>query len=255
MKNKFKSAASILRLAANDFKAKYAGSALGIIWAIAEPLVTVVIYWFVYSMINSNNQYGEIPYYLWLSAGLAPWLFISNGICGTASAFRDYSFLVKKMYFSSAVLPVVRTASALMSHLIFLGIVFIMCTINGICPITPSALIPIFFCIIFVLSAGNIAALCCARFKDIQHIVSILLNIGFWLTPVFWNGDGLSGAVAVWLKINPAAIIINGYRNAIFFGKGMSLYDILFLSAVCCVLLAVGKIYQRAVLPTVADRL
>lgn len=255
MKNKIEKAAGILRLAANDFKAKYAGSALGTLWAVAEPLVTVFVYWFVYTVALGQGGFEGVPYYLWLSAGLAPWFFISNGIQGVTSAFRDYSFLVKKMRFNTKVLPAVRTLSAFISHIIFLCIVFVMCTLNKTSFSRFFVLIPMLFCTAFVYTAGRISALLCTQFKDTQNIVSVLLNIGFWLTPVFWNGENVSGAAALWLRLNPAAVITNGYRAAMLTGEAMSIQDVAYLSVVCLMLGIVGAVYQKAVISTIADKL
>ncbi len=255
MKNRIEKAAGILRLAANDFKSKYAGSALGSLWAAAEPLVTVAVYWFVYTVALGQGGFDGVPYYLWLSVGLAPWFFISDGIRGVTSVFRDYSFLVKKLRFNTATLPYVRTGSALISHLIFLCIVLVVCAAGKTGFAGFWFLIPMLFCIIFVYAVGRIAALLCARFKDTQNIVSILINIGFWLTPVFWNGSGISDTAARWLRLNPAAVIVEGYRSAILSGEAMSVQDIAYLSAVCLILGVLGAVYQKAALPTVADRL
>lgn len=246
------SAAGVLRLAANDFKSRYAGSVLGSLWAVAEPLVTVVVYWFVYTFALKQSGFGDVPYYLWLSVGLAAWLFIADGMRGVTAVFRDYSFLVKKMRFDISALPYVRLFSALLSHLIFIVLILPMCVINNIslCGFLYLPL-PMLLCALFVYSAGRISALLCASFKDIQSVVSVLINIGFWITPIFWNSEGASRLV----MLNPAAVIAEGYRSAILCREAMDMGGVLYVAAVCAVLLVIGAVYEKAVISNISDRL
>lgn len=252
----FSRAAMVLRLAANDFKSKYAGSVLGILWAIAEPLVTVAVYWFVYTVAFRGEMTDGIPYHIWLSVGIAPWFFISDGVRGITACFRDYSFLIKKTCFDSRLLPWVRGASALISHLIFLGLVLILCAAEGI---SLSGLIYLpgimFLTAAFVMSIGKVLALACACFKDILNAVTIVLNIGFWMTPVFWSMDGVPMRAAAFLRLNPAAILVESYRSAILFGRGMNLYECIYLLGICIIFAVIGTAYQRTVLPNISDNL
>ena len=110
-----------LRLAVYDFKAKYAGSVFGFIWAGIEPIVTVIVYWFVYSVAANFSWSDDCPYYLWLSAGISAWLFISEGIKSMTSAFRDYAYLIKKTGFNKSSVLRIRAISCIFGHIIFFG--------------------------------------------------------------------------------------------------------------------------------------
>ena len=96
-------------LAKNDFKTKYAGSYLGIIWAFVQPIVTVVVYWFVFEKglkaggINTRDGIA-VPYVLWLVAGLVPWFFFQDALNGGTNAMIEYSYLVKKVVFKISIL-------------------------------------------------------------------------------------------------------------------------------------------------------
>ena len=236
------------RLAFNDFKSKYAGSFFGTLWAAAEPFITVLVYWFVYTIAVGSGEIHGIPYYLWLSAGIAPWFFISNGLRGVTAVFRDYSFLVKKMRFDKGLLPSVRAVSALISHLIFLALVFVLCVINGLSKIgIIYASIGILTAYIFVSTLGGILALACARFKDISNMLNVILNIGFWLS------DNLSGSPII--RFNPAAAIVREYRAALLYGSLPDPRDIIYSAVFCLVLIIIGRLCMRRFLPDTADRL
>ena len=255
MKNVFLKAARLLRLAAYDFKAKYAGSALGVLWAVSEPIVTVLVYWFVYSVAFGAENF-DVPYYLWLSVGIAPWFFIDGGIRGTAACFRDYSYLVKKMHFDVKILPAVRCVSALFSHLIFMVVVVILCAIEGIHLSGVIYILPIMiFAWIFVYSVGRILALISARYRDILNVLGISLNIGFWLTPIFWNVNVVSDRLYNIIMLNPVAILVESYRDALILGRILNAERFLYLGVFCAVMLIAGGICEKYHIKNIADSL
>ena len=101
----FQSRKLIWKLAKNDFKNRYAGSYLGIIWATAQPIVTVVMYWIVFDKVfDTRSQMVasglEVPYVLYLTAGLVPWFYFSEAITQGTMALLEYNYLVKKVVFN-----------------------------------------------------------------------------------------------------------------------------------------------------------
>ncbi len=246
--------AMVFQLALNDFKSKYAGSVLGALWALAEPLFTVLLYWFVYTVAFGGQAVGGVPYYVWLSVGLAPWLFISDGLKAITLSYRDYSYLIKKTRFDSAILPTVRGVSASLSHLIFLCIALILCAFEGVLLINPLILL-LFFAItlLFIIATGRILAICCAKYRDVANGVSVVLNIGFWLTPVFWSVTNLSGRLSGGIMLNPFAIIVEGYRASVFCGNMPTSKQLVYLLLLCGVLWITGSFVQKKYLPEIAD--
>ncbi len=251
-----KRAARIIRLAAYDFKSAYAGSVLGIVWAVAEPLVTVAVYWFVYAVAFGGGDVDGVPYYLWLSVGIAPWFFISNGIRSIASSLGDYSYLLKKTVFNPEILPMVRAVSAMFSHMIFMAVVVVLCIAEGISLAALQYLILIFLLAwVFIYSVGRILAPLCVFCKDIRNVLAVVFNIGFWLTPVFWSTENLSRTVGKLVWFNPAAVIVEGYRNALLFGEIIEVEKIGYMVVLCVVLLVVGGMADKRMLPDLSDKL
>jgi teichoic acid transport system permease protein len=109
----------ILSLAWNDFRTKYAGSVLGLMWAFAGPVVTVVMYWFVFQVALGSGPVNGHPFALWLVAGLVPWMFFQDALNYGVDVLRGYSFLVKKISFNISILPAVRIFSAFFVHASF----------------------------------------------------------------------------------------------------------------------------------------
>lgn len=244
------------RLALNDFKSKYAGSALGAFWAVAEPLVTVFIYRFVYSVVFGGGDVENVPYYLWLSVGLAAWLFISDGLRGMCSSFRDYSFLVKKISFNKKVIPHIRCVSALLTNILFAAIVIVVSLFNHITVIgILKFFVMVMICYAYIFVSGKVLALLCGCCKDVYSILCVVLNIGFWVTPVFWNVDLVYGKVRRLIELNPSALIAEGYRSTLLFGCFPETGKLIYLFFVIIVTGGLSVILEKLLLPNIADKL
>ena len=87
----------VSQFALDDFKTKYAGSVLGFFWAFVQPVITVLIYWFIFQIGFKNGDVDGYPFILWLVSGLLPWFFVSDSITNATSSLVEYSYLVKKV--------------------------------------------------------------------------------------------------------------------------------------------------------------
>ncbi len=217
----------VMSLAKNDFKQKFAGSYLGTIWAFVQPIITVLVYWFVFEKaLNVGTQSTKagiaIPFVLWLVAGLVPWFYFSEVLSSGTIAMIEYNYLVKKVVFKISTLPVVKTISSLFVHLFFVVFTVILYSCYSYFPtLYTLQLIYYSFCM-FVLSLGLIYALSAIMvfFRDMSQIVNVLLQIGMWMTPIMWNMDAMAGRIPGWamtiLKANPMYYIVNGYRDSLY---------------------------------------
>ena len=118
----------IWTLARNDFKTKFAGSYLGIVWALVQPVVTVLVYWFVFQVglkQTDTSAYNGYPFILWMLAGLVPWFYFQEAMTGGTNVLMEYSYLVKKVVFKIEILPVVKAVSALFIHTFFVCVAVI----------------------------------------------------------------------------------------------------------------------------------
>ena len=84
----------IMNLAKNDFKTKYAGSYLGIVWAFVQPIVTILVYWFVFSVGLKAGNVSDYPFVLYLVSGIVPWFFFQDALNGGTNALMEYNYLV-----------------------------------------------------------------------------------------------------------------------------------------------------------------
>lgn len=213
----------IFSLSRNDFKTKYAGSYLGIIWAFVQPIVTILVYWFVFEKGLKSNGINtkegiEIQFVLWFVAALVPWFFFAEAWGSATNALIEYSYLVKKVVFKISILPVVKIISALYVHVFFVVFTIILFVAYGYYPdIYYLELIYYSLCM-FLLALGlsYLTSAIVVFFKDLGQIISIILQIGMWITPIMWNieGIGLSEFGITLFKLNPMYYVTSGYRDA-----------------------------------------
>ena len=123
MKNELK---LVRRLAVNDIKSRYSSSVFGIIWAFILPLITILVFWYVFQLGFKNLPVGNAPYILWFSAAYVPWIFYSDVIILGSNCFIEYNYLVKKIKFKIAYIPLIKLFSALFVHVFFIAFLFFM---------------------------------------------------------------------------------------------------------------------------------
>lgn len=212
-------------LAKNDFKKKFAGSYFGVIWAFIQPVITVLLYWFVFEFglhqkVNDLRTGIEVPFVLWLMGGLVPWFYFQEALNGGTGVLDEYSYLVKKVVFQIDALPVVKLISALFTHAFFVVFMLVVFAVMGFYPdLYVLQVVYYSFCMV-AFTAGLIYATSAVTvfFRDMKEVVAILLQIGMWVTPIMWNFESMQGIpkwAVVLLKLNPMYYIVSGYRDAL----------------------------------------
>ena len=205
----------IWKLAKNDFKKRYAGSYLGAVWAMVQPVVTVVMYYIVFEVIMGSGRpmaNDEIPYVLFLTAGLVPWFYFNESLQNGTN-----SMLVKKVVFKISILPIIKIIAATFIHVFFACVLLVIAAIYGYYPsIYTIQLIYYSFCM-FILVLGMCYTTCAVMvfFKDLGQIINIALQIGMWATPILWDIESIGPRAQMLVKINPLVYIVNGYRSTI----------------------------------------
>ncbi|WP_054741967.1 ABC transporter permease [Cellulosilyticum ruminicola] len=205
----------IWNLSKNDFRTKYAGSYLGITWAFVQPIVTVIIYWFVFQVGFKSAPMNDFPFVLWLIAGMVPWFFFNEALLNATNSLLEYNYLVKKVVFKISILPIVKIMSSLYVHIFFIVFANIVYLIGGHMPsIYMLQVVYYLFCTFFlVLGLSYATSAIIIFFKDLGQIVNILLQFGMWLTPIMWSNEMIGPRYQWVLKINPMYYIVEGYRD------------------------------------------
>lgn len=213
------SRALILKLAKNDFNARYKGSFFGIAWAVISPLLTVLIYWFVFQVGFKSSNIEDIPFILWFIPGIIPWFYFSEALGVVTSCFLEYSYLVKKMVFKISILPIVKLLSLITINLLFVVLAFIFYFAYGNSfHLHNFQIFYYYFCLLF-LSFGItlFTSTVMVFFKDMSQVIGIVLQFGFWLTPIVWNMNILSPTLTKFFKLNPMIYIVDGFRDTFIY--------------------------------------
>ena len=174
----------IWKLAKNDFKTRYAGSYLGVVWAMAQPVVTIALYYFVFEVVFQNRAQLlangiEAPYVLWLTAGLVPWFYFSEAIQQGTQALLEYNYLVKKVVFKISILPIIKIIAATFMHVFFSLVMLVLYFVYGNKPDIYLLQLPYFsLCMfIFVLAISYTTCAVVVFFRDLSQIINILLQV------------------------------------------------------------------------------
>lgn len=206
----------LLQLTLRDFKTRYLGSFLGLLWALIQPVCTILIFWFVFQVGFKATPVKNFPFILWLLCGIVPWFYIAEAIGNGTNCIVENSYLVKKVVFRVSVLPVVKLISALIIHLFFVLVIFLLFFFYGynvslynlqLFYYIP-ALSLLLLGIIFLTSSLTVFL------KDTSHFISMILQFGFWLTPIFWSIETVPQQYQFILKMNPFFYIIQGFRDS-----------------------------------------
>ena len=206
-------------LTKNDFKQKYVGNILGIFWAFIQPAAMIAILWFVFQVGFKSIPVDNFPFILWLVSGMFPWFFFSEGLANGTNSVIANSFLVKKVVFRISLLPLIPLLSALSVHIFFVFFMFGMFFYYGYAPDIHwiQLIYYIFATSILLIGLSWLTASLVVFFRDVGQLVAIVIQFGFWLTPVFWSLKMVPEQYHWIIKLNPAYYIIEGYRSSMIY--------------------------------------
>ena len=168
---------------------------------------------------NASRTSANVPFVLFLTAGLVPWFYFNEALNNGTNALREYNYLVKKVVFKISILPIIKVIAATFVHVFFVCILLVVAFIYGYYPtVYTIQLVYYSACLfIFVLALSYTTCAIVVFFNDLAQIINIALQIGMWATPILWDINTIQNNK--WLsilKLNPLVYIVNGYRSAIY---------------------------------------
>jgi lipopolysaccharide transport system permease protein/teichoic acid transport system permease protein len=247
----------VATLAKREIATQYAGSLLGFIWNFLNPVVMVCIYWFVFSVGLKLKPSQNVPFVVWLTAGLTAWYVFADIINGSSVAIAANAHLIKKTLFRSEILPVVKVVACLLSHGIFLAVLIGLLFLQRM-PVSMYYLQFFYYLlclIVLALGLGWAVAALNVFIKDVGPIVNVIIQIGFWGTPIFWDISIMPAAVQTILKLNPMFYVVQGYRESFIYFKPFWQHPYLtvFFWGTTAVVFICGSLIFRKLKPQFAD--
>jgi ABC-type polysaccharide/polyol phosphate export permease len=208
-------------LTKNELKQRYFGNILGTTWAFIQPTATVLIFWFVFQVGFKAQPVDNFPFILWLVAGMFPWFFFADALGNSTKSILSNAFLVKKVVFRVSLLPIISLLSALTIHLFFIVFMVGMFIYYGYMPTVYLLQLPYYLLatIVLLLGLSWITSSIVVFFKDIGEFVTMILQFGFWLTPIFWSLQMVPEKYHWVIELNPIYYLIQGYRESMVYHK------------------------------------
>ena len=210
---------ALTEVARQDFRSRYLGSRLGMVWAFVNPAVQIGIYWLIFAVGFRTHAIGGVPYVAWLTAGIVPWFFMAEIINASTTAITGHRYLVNKVAFRVSMLPVIKVTNAMVIHGIFLIIMLAITSAFGFYPDVYDLQILYYIAAGVTLSVGIgwITSSVNVYMRDVEQAVQILIQLLFDVTPIFWSITMIPGRWQWLLELNPFFYVTQGYRDAVLY--------------------------------------
>ncbi len=216
----------ILRMVQRELRGRYKGSILGYLWTLINPLLQLLIYTIVFSIIMRADYQR---YYLFLFVALVPWLFFSSSILGGTTLLISQKELVNKIYFPREVLPIAHVLSQLVNMCLSMIIIFVaLIVLHEWIGMGPLIVLPVIVALEFIMALGFtfLVSSITVYFRDFQFILSVIIMGWQFLSPVMYGIDLIPSAYTKIYFINPMTWILLSYRDVLYYKQVPSLIQL-----------------------------
>ena len=236
----------IFSLVKKDLRGRYKGSVLGFLWTFINPLLQLVVYTIVFSVILPTNIE---KYYLHLFVALIPWIFFSSSITVGSSSIIAQKDLVKKIYFPREVIPISYVTSCFVNMLLCFIVIFAVVAFSGI-GFNPAALLclPLIMIVEYMLALGVtlLTSAITVYFRDLEHILGIVTMAWMYMTPVMYSVDIVPEKYRGLFSLNPMMPVIQAYRDILYYARVPKLFTLTeaFVLGIFFLVLIIGLHYR-----------
>lgn len=238
-----------------DVKVRYKQTLLGIAWAVLQPAMMMIIFTVFFARM-ANVPAGDLPYPLFVYAGLIPWTLFSTAITQSANSVVNSERLITKVYFPRLAIPFASVGAAVVDAAMALGLLIGLMAWYGIAPSAGLALVPLLVLMLLLAAAGVgtfLAALNVA-YRDFRYVVPFLVQMWLFATPTIYmdplaNGQGRLDS---WLALNPLAPLVAAFRAAVL-GGDIPWSGLAIAGAISLAMFVGGCLYFRRVEDSFSD--
>lgn len=227
-----------------DFQTRYRKSMLGSLWAVLNPLATILIYTVIFSQLMRARLPGmndAMAYSIYLCSGVLTWGFFSEIINRSQMVFLENANMIKKLNFPRICLPIIVVGNAAISFAISFGLFICFLVILGKFPGWVMVGLPVVLIIqvVFAMGFGIILGILNVFFRDVGQAVGIILQFWFWFTPIIYPISILPESIQPLIRLNPMVPVVTAYQSILVYGKWpdwLSLAPTAILAALACFL-------------------
>jgi len=248
----------ILALTARDLKARYRGSILGFFWSLANPLLLLGVYTLVFTRFFPNNPITAYP--VFLLTGLLPWTFFAAAILESTVSISSNGGLIKKVMFPAEALPIVVVLSHLVHFALAIPVLLVAMTAFAFAHqfrMAPTiALVPVLMIVqtFFVAGIAMMVASASVLFRDLRDIITNLMQLGFFVTPIIYLIDRVdSRMLRALLRLNPMTPFVVAYQDVLYFGRLPRISDAFLMLAYALASIAMGMTVFERLRDTLAE--
>lgn len=213
-----------------DIKVRYKQTAIGVLWAIIRPLLTMIVFTFVFGRVANMKMDGVAPYSIMVFAGLLPWQLFSTSLTESSNSLIGNERLITKVYFPRLIVPASSVITSFIDFLISFAILLVMFIWYRYLPPVEIFAIPLFCVMAFVASFGPGLYLTAlnVKYRDFRYIIPFIVQFGLFISPVGYSST-IVLEKAEWLQwiyyLNPMVGVIDGFRWCIVRGARNPMLD------------------------------
>ncbi len=236
----------------NDLRARFVRSKLGTLWMILQPLAQCAIYALVLSkVLAAKLPHVDSPYAypIYLMSGIVAWTLFNELVSRSLTMFVDSGNIMKKIMFPRICLPIVTTGSALVNNALLIMTTLVVFAALGHWPSSGLLWLPVLLLvnIAFGMALGMMLGIFNVFVRDVAQVVTVVLQLWFWLTPVVYMVDIVPRAALPYFQSNPLYPIISGYQDVLLHGRAPELQGLAIVGAASLVLLGLSLfLFRRA---------
>lgn len=232
----------LLYLVKSGLKAEHRDSYLGYFWWLLDPLLNVVVYYFLVSVILGRG--GE-NFAVYLVIGLVVWRWISTTVNTSSKSILKYTSIINQVYLPKSIFPLSFTFTQLFNFGFGIVVIGIFLMIFGIMPGWQVVLLPVIILVqlIFLIAISLILAYVTVFIRDMDHLLTHVTRVLFYSSPIIWEGGRLPDEYSWIVDINPVAIIITSYRDVLMFNSLPNLTSLLIIGVVSLIVSVLALYY------------
>jgi ABC-type polysaccharide/polyol phosphate export permease len=219
--NLFRYRGLIQSLVARDLKARYRGSVLGFFWSFFNPLLLLSVYTFVFTVVMPGLHPPDLePFALFMFCGILPWTWFSSSLIESSGSLISGGNLIKKVLFPAEVLPIVNVLANMVHFFFGLPILIIFLFYYRHPPDLPDLIwfpVTVLVQLVFTTALALILAALTVHFRDLRDILSNLLTLWFFATPIIYSVKSAPGLSKSVLDANPMTHLIVSYQEILFY--------------------------------------
>ena len=197
-----------------DIKVKYKQTVLGVLWAIIRPLLTMIVFTFVFGRVAKMDTQSTVPYSIIVFAGLLPWQFFSNSITECSNSLVGNTNLITKVYFPRMIIPASSVITSFIDFFISFVILVGLFVVKGYVPPGQIVVMPLFCVLAFLASFGPGLYLTAlnVKYRDFRYIIPFIVQFGLFISPVGYTSEQIPGKWQWLYALNPMVGVIDGFR-------------------------------------------